>query len=337
MSQPEELPRYVVGRHQDKTVIAIGRMPETRPRKSTRRHFLKNTALGLGATATIFSGADALLFNSAFLKRGLRELFRWSQLGQPLPSIADQSATIEDNNDTDLIDSMELAVGEQDLILRADETAKDQMKLSSLRHNQLLVENSQTVISRLTNRQLAEVASRGISREKQLPLPKPAIVTYWTGSNCILTTPQWLWNYTLAAYEITGVNPYLLVALGHSESNSFNANAVSPVGAGGLFQFMPGTWTTYVADLPRENPLASTVAAGVMIKSIGLSGFFDQALIAQANGNSTVYRQMEQAFVNRFIGKTGRCWNMHLPQARYVFRAGMQLVADNTSGIVVQK
>src|SRR5262245_13875520 len=60
-----------------------------------------------------------------------------------------------------------------------------------------------------------------------------------------------------------GIDPGIAVAQIQAESN-FNPNAVSPVGAQGLAQFMPGTWQTFGSGDPFDPDAAIQAWASYM-------------------------------------------------------------------------
>lgn len=63
--------------------------------------------------------------------------------------------------------------------------------------------------------------------------------------------PSDLWRTVVAAAGVCGLPPQLLAAQLERES-AWRPDAVSPAGAQGLAQFMPGTWTTYGVDGNRD-------------------------------------------------------------------------------------
>lgn len=62
--------------------------------------------------------------------------------------------------------------------------------------------------------------------------------------------------------------PYELVAALFYIESGWDPNAVSPVGAGGIGQFMPGTWEEYGNGQDRFDPQASIAATGQYLKDL---------------------------------------------------------------------
>ena len=70
------------------------------------------------------------------------------------------------------------------------------------------------------------------------------------------------------AAAATGVSASLILAVAAQESG-FNSDAVSPVGAQGLMQFMPGTWIRYGHGSPF-NPKAAIFAGARYLRHLAL-------------------------------------------------------------------
>ena len=152
-------------------------------------------------------------------------------------------------------------------------------------------------------------------------------ITYWNGNKTNINVPEDVAMRCARAAEVTGVDEDLLIALQHSENNAFDCSPTSSAGAKGCFQFIDPTWKVYgggdVWD-PEEN----TLAAGRMLKAIGLADKFERIKMGRTAEEQKV---AIEAFVNNFVGgvdEHGRrqaCWNMHEGQARYVVKAALAL------------
>lgn len=83
-----------------------------------------------------------------------------------------------------------------------------------------------------------------------------------------------------------GIDPAIGIAQARQES-SFNPNAVSSAGAQGLFQFMPGTWTTYGNGSPFDSEQSIQAWARYMRKLLNqFGGRYDLALAGYNSGEN---------------------------------------------------
>lgn len=82
------------------------------------------------------------------------------------------------------------------------------------------------------------------------------------------TIPQQDVRWADQAAAATGVSASLILAVAAQESG-FNPDAVSPVGAQGLMQFMPGTWIRYGHGSPF-NPKAAIFAGAAYLRHLAL-------------------------------------------------------------------
>ncbi|MHB1643611.1 MAG: transglycosylase SLT domain-containing protein [Acidithiobacillus sp.] len=89
------------------------------------------------------------------------------------------------------------------------------------------------------------------------------------------------------AATATGVSASLILAVAAQESG-FNPDAVSPVGAQGLMQFMPGTWIRYGHGSPF-NPKAAIFAGAAYLRHLALKlGSWPLALAGYNAGGQAV-------------------------------------------------
>ncbi len=163
------------------------------------------------------------------------------------------------------------------------------------------------------------VASAPVAR---VPSALPEFqITYWNGSEVRFYAPQDVWDAAVTAYQKNGTcDPRLVVAVAFSESSVYNNTAVSPVGAAGVWQFMPGTWNDYWPvgpDQPdRTNIPAAADAACRKISDQGLPSATSEAV-----------------FVDRFAYHPlkGSCWNQHEGQAKFVWTLWQQLIQQTAN------
>ncbi|MBU2742518.1 transglycosylase SLT domain-containing protein, partial [Acidithiobacillus albertensis] len=78
--------------------------------------------------------------------------------------------------------------------------------------------------------------------------------------------PSQIIQYANAAQAATGVPAGMLLAVAAQESG-FNPEAVSPAGAQGLMQFIPGTWARYGQGSPF-NPQAAMMAGALYLRHL---------------------------------------------------------------------
>lgn len=93
-------------------------------------------------------------------------------------------------------------------------------------------------------------------------------------------------NKITAAVQAAGIDPAVAVAQARQESG-FNPNAVSPVGAQGLYQFMPATWATYGSGSPFDADAAIAAYVrymGKLLRQFG--GRYDLALAGYNSGEN---------------------------------------------------
>lgn len=91
-----------------------------------------------------------------------------------------------------------------------------------------------------------------------------------------------------------GLEPALVRAIAHVESR-FNTNAVSPAGAGGVMQLMPGTAKRYGA-VNRHDPAQNLEAAARYFKDLlaAYGGNLALALAAYNSGEGNVERHVKR-------------------------------------------
>jgi len=105
----------------------------------------------------------------------------------------------------------------------------------------------------------------------------------------IPTIPAQYVQWANQAAAATGVPAALILAVAAQESG-FNPNAVSPAGAQGLMQFMPGTWARFGRGSPFD-PHAAIFAGAAYLRHLALKlGSWPLALAG--------YNAGEQAVVN---------------------------------------
>lgn len=136
----------------------------------------------------------------------------------------------------------------------------------------------------------------------------PAFETYWWNANRVtFQVPEDVFMASMAAGGKYGIDPWLIIAVAHSESHAFNNVCNQSSGACGVWQFMPGTWNDYMPGLPlseRHNVQFAAEAAAKLISALGLH-----------------QETSEEAFVANFAGTDGSLvWNRDVPQAKYVWR-----------------
>lgn len=78
--------------------------------------------------------------------------------------------------------------------------------------------------------------------------------------------PEWE-KEIISASKVAELSSPLLAAQLDTESQ-WNPNAKSPVGAGGLAQFMPDTWAKYSHGKPVTDPIASIRAQGEYLRDL---------------------------------------------------------------------
>lgn len=73
-----------------------------------------------------------------------------------------------------------------------------------------------------------------------------------TGSLDAASIPQEYRDYVIAAGNVCADVPAAAIAAQIEHESGWNPRAVSPVGAQGIAQFMPGTWATYGRDVDKN-------------------------------------------------------------------------------------
>jgi murein DD-endopeptidase MepM/ murein hydrolase activator NlpD len=158
---------------------------------------------------------------------------------------------------------------------------------------------------------LVKVERTGGTYTSQLPEFE---ITYWNGAPVRFYAPKEVWDPLLEASKEIGCDPLLVLAVAHSESSTYNNTAVSPVGAAGVWQFMPGTWAhawNGTGELPDRTDIPRAAEAACRHIQNDL-GFADET--------------EHDSFVAAFTGADGSwTWNQHEPQADYVWRLWTEL------------
>lgn len=165
------------------------------------------------------------------------------------------------------------------------------------------IPSAETLFERLSTEQLK---AAGALPSGQLPFP------WWNGNSVSFEMDPVLWAGILEAVsqihaeEGWRCDPLLLAAIAHSESPTFS-NVENSIGAGGYYQFMPGTFPgvadsdTTLAD--RFDPIEASKAACRYTQRT-------KSLHAQTS---------EAAFIQEFAVNRP-VWNAHEEQARYAWR-----------------
>jgi peptidoglycan DL-endopeptidase CwlO len=115
-----------------------------------------------------------------------------------------------------------------------------------------------------------------------------ATVLDWASAPTALPADTPFADLFTAAAQRNGLSPRLLAAVAQVES-SFDVTAVSPAGAQGLMQFMPGTSSAMGVD-PWDPPSAIDGAARLLAGHLQRFGSMDLALAAYNVGSGTVSR-----------------------------------------------
>lgn len=89
-----------------------------------------------------------------------------------------------------------------------------------------------------------------------------------------------------------------------------NSNQVSPKGAAGVYQIMPATWKTVMADRPSAKPTdsdeAALAAARYLSRAMKETGTTDiGALLAEYNGGRKVYNRYVESKARTGVGDPG--------------------------------
>ncbi len=108
------------------------------------------------------------------------------------------------------------------------------------------------------------------------------------------------------------VDPALVAAVIFQESR-FNPSAVSPVGAQGLMQFMPGTASTMAKEVGMKNYNIFDAETSIIFGAAHLrdllnkyNGDIDQALASYNAGTGTVDRWVSQNIFNKIINSSSK-------------------------------
>ncbi len=163
-------------------------------------------------------------------------------------------------------------------------------------------------------------------------------IMYWYNKNIIFRPPsQELWNAIMAASKKHGCDPFLVLAVANSESQTYtNHTTPNAAGALGVFQFT-GSWNlwwkpnatgvnqcmlhqppTFSTDgLDYSSPTNIPAAADAACRLILWTG-------AQRYYNNQA--EFIRAFSQRGDNQYGQIWNAHAPQADYVWRLWNELV-----------
>jgi hypothetical protein len=297
------------------------------PEKIGQRKFSRRVFLVGGGVVATGAVLDGVFCDFKILKRGFRELFRvidgWGDVGNttevvevvkakaevvPTATVAIEPQLVARINARQVVVASSLNGAEPVLIANVKESVALNANLRVFVRKGKNENNNQTLIAPVGLEELKIEISDG----ERIPIPSPIEVTYWDGFRTTLEAPSIIWDLIQRAAISTGVSPYLLLALLHSESSKFDCFATSPVGAEGCFQFMPGTWDMYGGGGNVWDPVANVIAAAKMIEAIGLVGKFE----ARNRGN----------FVGNFVGENKQaCWNQDYRQARYVYDTAVAL------------
>lgn len=121
---------------------------------------------------------------------------------------------------------------------------------------------------------------------------------------------------------------WLLLKSQAKQESAFNPDAVSPVGAVGLFQFMPNTWKEWQDGTPGIQPVnfgAKLVDPRDPEDATQAACFYNRWLLDYLGGDSTkalAAYNWGPTNVRKAVAADGAAWGAHLPSetAEYVAR-----------------
>ena len=157
--------------------------------------------------------------------------------------------------------------------------------------------------------------------------PSWPVVKYWTGQDVTFYVPIQVQTAVAAASLQHRCDVGLVIAVAFSESPTYDNTSTSPSGAGGVWQFMPGTWALY---WPESTPPAITSVRHAA-----------DAACRMVNDLRLAEQKSEKDFVVRFNGTDGgACWNCPdrdggsddpaVRQAQFAWRLWQSLKAKET-------
>lgn len=164
-------------------------------------------------------------------------------------------------------------------------------------------------------------------------------IPYWNGAETPFTVPsQELWSAITDASKKHGCDPWLVLAVAHSESRSYTNHTV-PNGAGalGVFQFTPGPWgiwssanATGVNICAIHQPPTFSTAGLDFSSPTNIPAAADSACRLILWTGMQRYQTQQERFVRAFSSQGdnsyGQIWNAHQPQADYVWRLWNKLL-----------
>ena len=158
-------------------------------------------------------------------------------------------------------------------------------------------------------------------------------IQYWSGANTVFQPPsQELWNAIIAASNKYGCDPLLMVAIAHSESQSYT-NHTNPngVGALGVFQFIEISWKDwwtkpYIAGPNNCSYMQppNFVVPSTLPSRTDITASADAACRLLLFNGMQDYPDDKAAFIREFAQKPP-VWNQYVPQADYVWRLWKEL------------
>lgn len=119
----------------------------------------------------------------------------------------------------------------------------------------------------------------------------------------MVNVPSWAVPLINRMSVDTGL-PFAIIACQANEESGFNANAVSPAGAEGWLQFLPGTFASYASGSPFNVNDAATAYIGFMNVLLRWSGGDVQKALAAYNAGQGNW-QAGLGYADTIIGCAG--------------------------------